>query len=240
MKLLKMVARREAWWALAFTVLASATAAGQQYWEFVRAGQANAEALRQYGWKSRTEVSKGGETKSSQLHLVRHGADGTLQQTLIGGSAPQKIPTRGLRGLIARKKKESFVEMLEGLGALAKSYGALPPEKGQRFIARAEITAGMNVHPGLIRLDGRDVLQPGDSMTLWVDALTRRHRKVEVETTFEGRPVRLVSEFRDLAEGPTYMARSVIEYPSRELVVTTENFDHLREGPNVAERGRAR
>jgi hypothetical protein len=213
--------------ALALVLTASAVASGQKYWEFVRAGQSNADALRGYTWKSRTEVQKGGETKSVKVQLVGHDAGGAERRTVLSESA-QKIPTFGLRGLIARKKKEDFVELLGELSALAKSYGALPPAKMQQFIAGAAVTPGVSAQQGLFRLDGRDVLRPGDTMTLWVDALTRRHRRVEVETTFEGEPVRLVSEFADLPGGPTYMARSVLAYPSRELVVLTENYDHVR------------
>jgi hypothetical protein len=66
-------------------------------------------------------------------------------------------------------------------------------------------------------------------MTIWVDAATRRQRRVEVQTTFDGKPVRVVSEFKDLTDGPTYMARTVVDYPSEELTISTENFDHLRE-----------
>lgn len=240
MSLVNLIARREAWLVLGIILCVSFTAQAQQYWEFVRAGQANAGELRHYTWKTRTEVVAGGETRSVRLHLVRHGADGALQQTLIGGTPPRQLPTHGLRGFIAKKKKEEFVELLDGLAALAKSYSALPPEKMQRFIAGATLTHAASLRPGQFRLEGRDVLRPGDSMTLWVDALTRRHRRVEVETTFEGRPVRVVSEFMDLPDGPTYMARSVLDYPSRELVVTTENFDHLRAAPEVGKKGGAR
>ena len=228
MKLIHLIARRELWLALAIILGAAVAAQAQKYWEFVRAGQVNAKELRQYTWKARTEVRKGGETKSVQLNLVRYGADGALQQTLIGGTTPQQIPTRGLRGIIARKKKEDFVEMLDGLSALAKSYAGLPPEVMQRFIAGATVSPETDVQPSLFRLQARDVLRPGDSMTVWVDALTRRQRRVEIETTFDREPVRIVSEFRDLPDGPTYMARSAVEYPSRELAVITENFDHLR------------
>lgn len=193
-----------------------------------QAQQENAKALRQYNWKSRTEVRKSGETKSTKLYLMRYAVDGTLQQTLINESS-QKIPTRGLRGFIAKRKKEDFVELLDGLGALAKSYGNLPPDKVRRFMAGATTTPETNSRSRLLRIQGRDVLQPGDSMTIWVDAVTRRQRRVEVQTTFDGKPLSIVSEFQDLPNGPTVMARSVVDYPSKELSVITDNFDYARE-----------
>ena len=216
--------------ALAFTLLACVAASARQDRQFAQAQQENAKRLRQYSWKSRTEVRKGGETKSTQLHLVRYDADGNVQQTLVSSTSPQ-IPTRGLRGFIAKKKKENFVEQLDGLKAVAKSYGSLPPERMQRFMAGAAVTPEMQGRWSLVRLQGRDVLQPGDSMTVWLDAATRRQRRVEVQTTFEGKPVRIVSEFKDLDEGPTYLARTAVDYPSGELSVVTENFDHERARP---------
>jgi len=206
----------------------SAAFAQQQQTDFARAQQENARALRNYNWKSRTEVRKGGETKSTKLYLTRYAADGSLHQTLISESS-QSIPKFGLRGLIARKKKEDFVELLGDLGALAKSYGNLPADRMQRFMAGATKTPEATPQARLLRIEGRDVLQPGDSMTVWVDAATRRQRRVEVQTTFEGKPVSIVSEFRDLPNGPTYVARSVIGYADKELSVVTDNFGHARE-----------
>ena len=222
--------RRGVGLALAFTLLACAAAQARQDRQFAQAQQENAKRLRQYSWKSRVEVRKGGETKSTQLYLVRHDVDGNVQQTLVS-STSQKLPTRGLRGFIAKKKKEDFVELLDGLKAVAKSYGALPPEKMQRFMAGATVTPEKQGRWSLVRLQGRDVLQPGDSMTVWLDAATRRQRRVEVQATFKGKPVRIASEFKDLEEGPTYLARSAVDYPSGELSVINENFDHERARP---------
>jgi hypothetical protein len=225
--MVNLITNRALGLALAVALAVSLAAPCQQQ----RAAQgrpAGGEELRQYSWKSRTEVRKGGETKSVQLSLVRYGADGALQETPVGGTPPRQIPTSGLRGLIARKKKEQFVEMLGGLRALAKSYGEIPPDKMKGFMAGASVTPEPNSEPALLRLQGKDVLLPGDSMAVWVEAATRKRRRVEIQTTFEGRPVRIVSEFRDLPGGPTYAAQSVLEYPSRELVVITENFEHAR------------
>jgi hypothetical protein len=212
---------------VAMTLIASSVTPGQQN-NFAQAQRENAKALRRYNWKTRTEVRKGGETKSIKLYLTRYAVDGTLQQTLINESS-QKIPERGLRGLIARKKKEDLVELLDGLGALAKSYGNLPADRMQRLMASATTTIETTSQSRLLRIQGRDVLLPGDWMTIWVDAVTRRQRRVEVQTTFDGKPLNVTTQFQDLQNGPTFMARSVVDYPSKELMVITDNFDYERE-----------
>ncbi|MEW6209607.1 MAG: hypothetical protein AB1631_14665 [Acidobacteriota bacterium] len=188
--------------------------------------QQNADALRKYTWKSRTEIQKGGETRSVELTLMRYDIDGTLQKTILSSTPQKQLPTRGIRGLIAQRKKENFLETLDELGNLAKSYSELPPDVMQRFRASATITP--EAEQKLIRIKGSNVLQSADSMTLWVDARTHKQRKAEIRTALEGKPVRIVSDFQDLPAGPTFMARSVVEYPGEELRVITENFDYER------------
>jgi hypothetical protein len=232
MKTKNFAPRRRAVLLLAITLFACLVATGQQDKKLAQVQQAqqeNAKQLRQYSWKSRTEIRKDGESKSTQLYLVRYGTDGTLQQTLIGGTPPPSIPTHGLRGLIAKKKKEEFMKTLDGLGSLAKSYGNLAPEKMQHFMSNAAITPETNGQKTLLRIQGRDVLQNGDSMTVYLDAATRKQRRIEIQTTFDNKPVRIVSEFQDLPGGPTYMAHSVVDYPSKELAISTDNFEHTRE-----------
>src|ERR1051325_11711814 len=225
----RIITHREIILASALALVACVAVVGQQQQQgknFAQAQQENAKKLRGYSWKSRTEVSKGGETKSTQIYLVRYDAEGNVQQTLIGGTSAQ-IPTHGLRGLIAKKKKEDFLELLDGLKATAKSYASLPPEKMQRFMATASVTPEKTAQKSLIRMQGRDVLQPGDTMTVWLDAATRRQRRVEIQTTFDNKPVRIVSESQDSTAGPTPGARTVVDSPSRELTVTTDNFDYV-------------
>jgi len=229
MKTKSLLARWRAGLAIALTLFVGLEApAQQQMQKLAQAQQENARALRQYSWKSRTEIRKDGETRSVQLNLMRYDLDGSVQQTPVSSTPQQQLPTRGLRGLIAKKKKESLLELLDDLKALAKSYGELPPEKMQRFMAGATITPEVTAQQNRLRLHARDVLRPGDSMTIWVDAATRKQRRVEVQTTLEHKPVRIVSEFQDLPNGPTYMARSVVDYQGQELTLITENFDYMR------------
>jgi hypothetical protein len=199
--------------------------------KFAESQRRNAMELRQYTWKSRIEIQKDGETRNVQLNLMRYDIGGTLQKTQLSSTPQQQLPTRGLKGRIAQKKKEDFMETLDSLGKLAKSYGELSPEAMQRFMATAAITSEMGPQQKSIRAKGIDVLQPGDAMSVWLDAVTRKLKKVEIQTALDRKPVRVVSEFQDLPEGPTYMARSIVSYPSEELTLITENFDYQRAKP---------
>jgi len=224
----KLTVRRAIEWGLVIALLAGVAISAQMDQKFAQAQQQNTQALRQYTWKSRTEIRKGGETKNVQLALVRYDNYGTLQKTPISSTPQQQLPTRGLRGLIAQKKKENFMDTLEGLSRLAKSYSELSPQAMQRFMASAMVAPEMGPQQKLLRITGSNVLQPGDSMTIWIDAMTRKQRRVEIQTSFDRKPVRIISDFQDLPQGPTHMVRSVVDYPGEELTLLTENFDYER------------
>ena len=223
--------------ALAIMLCAGFIAHGQQDQKFAQAQKQNAQALRQYSWKSRSQVRKDGDIKSTKLFLTRYAADGTQVQVLLEEDSA-KLPKFGLRGMIAKKKKEEAAQLIEALQKLAKSYGELPPAKMQEFMGRATAILETNTPQPLLRLEANDVLQPNDSMTVWVDANTRRQRRIEINSSYDAKPVRIVSEFKDLPGGPTYMARSVVDYPGEELTLTVENFDHQHDAQSLRSEGR--
>ncbi len=69
-------------------------------------------------------------------------------------------------------------------------------------------------------------------MTLWIDVLSRKQRRVEIQTFMDNKPVRIVSEFQDIPQsGPTYMARSQVSYDGVSVAIITENFDYTRAQP---------
>lgn len=209
----------------------------QQDPKFAQAMKQNAQALRQYTWKSRAEVRKEGDIKSTKLFMNRYAADGTQVQVLLEEDSA-KLPKFGLRGMIAKKKKEEAGKLIEALQKLAKSYGELPPAKMQQFVSKATVTLEQNTAQPMLRLEATDVLQANDSMIIWLDANTRRQRRIEINSSYDAKPVRIVSEFKDLPAGPTYMARSVVDYSREELTLTVENFDYNRDAQSVTTEGR--
>jgi hypothetical protein len=206
-----------------FAVIAISAQVDQR---FAHAQRENALALRKYEWKARTEIRKDGETKRIQLELMRYDLNGNVQKTPISSTPEPELPKFGLRKAIAKKKMGEFKDKLEELSALARSYSELAPDTMQRFLATATVTPEITAQQKLVRVEGRDVLQRGDSLTLWIDAISHKQRRVEIQTSLDGKPVRIVSEFQDLPQhGPTYMARSNVNYDGADVVIVTENFD---------------
>ncbi len=202
------------------------------------AAAANALALRQYEWKSRTEVQRKGETKNVQVASVQFDSNGQKQTTVISKTPEPDLPKFGLRKAIAEKKFAEFKETVRELGDLARSYAELSPAQMRRFMAAASVTPEATTEAKLVRADGRNVLHAGDSMTVWMDAASRKQRRVQIQTVFDEKPVVIVSEFQDLPQGgPTFMAASRLNYDNGTLVIITENFEHQTVRPQSVARG---
>ena len=213
----------------ALVSLSALTAPAQTNQKPPQAAQANAVALRQYEWKLRTEVQRKGETKNVQVALVRFDSNGQKETTLISRTPEPDMPKFGLRKAIAEKKFKEFKETVQQLGDLARAYGELSPEQIQQFMASATLTPEVSAEQKLIRAEGRNVLHAGDSMTIWLDAASRKQRRVEIQTVFDEKPVRIMSEFQDLPQGgPTFMAVSRVNYDEDALTIITQNFDHRK------------
>ena len=197
----------------------------QQEQKLAQAMKQNQAALQQYTWKSQTQIRKEGEIKATKLFSNRYSANGEVVQLLIEEQSA-RLPKFGIRGMVAKKKKEEATKLIDALQRFAKSYAELPPAKMQEFMKTAKVTLETNAPQPLLRLEATNVLQPRDSMVVWLDANTRRQRRIEINSTFDGNPVRIVTEFKDLPDGPTYLSRSVVDYPQEELILTMENFGY--------------
>ena len=197
----------------------------QQEQKLAQAMKQNQAALQQYTWKSQTQIRKEGEIKATKLFSNRYSANGEVVQLLIEEQSA-RLPKFGIRGMVAKKKKEEATKLIDALQRFAKSYAELPPAKMQEFMKIAKVTLETNAPQPLLRLEATNVLQPRDSMVVWLDANTRRQRRIEINSTFDGNPVRIVTEFKDLPDGLTYLSRSVVDYPQEELILTMENFGY--------------
>jgi hypothetical protein len=200
---------------------------------FAEGQKTNAAALRKYSWTSRTELKLKGESKNIKLESVRYDLNGKLQKTPMGAppaAAPKPAPGgRGSRvkAKVIENKKEEFAEMMQGLGQLVASYGQLPPDKLQAFKSTATTGRGDGAMQGTAQIQGANVLEPGDSVTIWIDPATQMMRRVEIRTIYEKKPATLVADYRSIPNGPTYTARTVLTYPEKNVELTVDNYDHV-------------
>src|SRR3982750_252409 len=98
---------------VALVVLSSGAVVAQDKVQpsFAESQKANAQTLRQYTWKSRTEIKLKGESKNVKLEQVRYDANGKVQKTPIGAPPAAAPPPQGgrggrLKGKVIENKKE--------------------------------------------------------------------------------------------------------------------------------------
>lgn len=227
MKSLNLVIR------LAVILLAAGLGLGAQQpdmkQKFAQAQKSNTAVLRQYTWKSRTEIQLKGETKKVKVEQVLYDASGKQQKTLLEES-PQQGEQQGgggrLKKKVVAKKKEEFADTMQNLVQLATSYANIPAEQMQIFIQGAQFGMGQGDMEGTIQVAGKDAVQADDAMRLWIDKQTLMTRRVEIETALEKNPVHLVAEYQGLPNGPTYQAKASLEYPKDKIKVLIENTNY--------------
>ena len=130
----------------------------------------------------------------------------------------------GLRGRIQAKKAEAAKDWATDLGRLLHSY--LAASKGQLvdyFDQAKFVPEGPTV-----RIDGQNVITPGDRMTYWVDTEHSRPQRMQIDASLEGDPVQLVVEFRALPDSLNYPARATVTVPAKKVQIKVENFDYHR------------
>ena len=71
------------------------------------------------------------------------------------------------------------------------------------------------------------LVAPHDSVNIYINASTKRPTKLEVQSAMNENPVQIVAEYRDLPNGPTYIARVTVDYPEAKLQLIIENFDYV-------------
>jgi hypothetical protein len=189
--------------------------------------QQDLEQLKSYSWKSRTEITVEGETQEISLLQMRHDADGKLQQAPIGDDTGG--PPRKRRSTKIQTKAAKF---MEDLRALIPSYTRFTPKQMHTVYGDAKVFPEEGDAAGQLRVQIRGVVRQGDSMYIWADIFNHQLRKLEINTSLDGQPVKVITEYRDLEDGPTHPARTTVrtELKRKPTVITTENFDYVRPG----------
>lgn len=187
--------------------------------------KANAALMRQYTWECRTELIEKGQRVDTRIEAISYGPDGQLQRRLLSDQSPP-LPESLLGGIIAKKRKERLEAYLKGLRSLLEQY-SLPTEANVlNFMNQAATT--MPDAQGLILVSGSSVLLPGDNLSVWIEASTRRTRKTQVNTFYEGEAVKLTATFKTLKNGLNYVAFADVTIPGKAFTVQVHNYDYDR------------
>ncbi|HVP69163.1 MAG TPA: hypothetical protein VMT17_18075 [Anaeromyxobacteraceae bacterium] len=184
----------------------------------------NAALMRQYSWTERLEFLVNGQVKDLRIDTVNFAPDGKLQRTVLNDqSAP--LPGGFLRRRVAENKKKEIEEYIQGLGKLLREYTLPTPGAVMNFMDTATPVPAGN---GQLLITGQGVVQPGDSLSVWIDAATKKTKKVAVTSSYQGNPVNLTATFNTLPSGLNYAAYAQVAVPAKGYVIQVQNFDYVR------------
>ena len=180
-------------------------------------------ALRKYEWIETTVVSYKDEEKSNAQKRCYYGADGVLQKVPVASSAADT--PGGVRGRMAKRKKEDVTEYMQKAIALVHQYVPPNPATIQK-VFQAGRTGVQILEPGRRgRLDFRDYLIPGDVLGVEVNLTTNKILGLQVSTYID-KPedsVNLKVQFAALADGTGYPSQVTLDATKQNVRVVTQN-----------------
>jgi hypothetical protein len=197
--------------------------------------RANAQALKAFVWQQRMQLQLKGETKKTTLNQLNYDVGGNLQKTLLSEQPPPDAappPTGGgrLRGRIKQKvvakKTGEFKELMDGIASLVKSYTELQPQQLQSALKQAAFSPGQGDMNGSVQIKMANLLQQGDSLTIWIDEGALLFRKIAIVSSYDKKPVTATANYSVLPSGQVYMAQAIVNYPEKEVVVEINNLNY--------------
>jgi hypothetical protein len=215
-------------WALAGSAAAQGNVAqsAAQTVGVMQSRAANAALLKQYTWNERIDFLVNGEQKDLRIDLVNFGPDGKLQRTVLNDES-SPLPGGFFRRKIAEGEKKDVQEYIQGLSELLHQYTLPSPGAVMNFLDAATTVP---VGSGQLMVSGQNVVQPGDSLTIYLDAATKKTQRVVVNTAFKGNPVNLTATFASLPSGLNYPAYAEVVVPAKGYDVRVQNFNYQQNG----------
>jgi hypothetical protein len=196
----------------------------------------NAQLLKQYSWTMRTEIEQKGEVKGIRLDHVRFDIDGKPQRTALT-APPEKAEAPGIRPRPKRRRQERIdnkvedkQEYLQQLISLSNLYLTPSQPSIHKLFQTGQFWQGTGPTNPVIRIEVSNLVKPGDALTLTIDPQTKKPRQARIETNLDGDPMSVVADYRVLPNGPSYVARTVIQAPEAQMQIKIENFDYVRQG----------
>ena len=191
--------------------------------------------LRGYEWIETTIISLKGEEKARKQQRCYYGADGKVQKVPIADAAPKAAPEPkggggGRRGgakvkeTIIENKKDDMKEYMERAGALIQQYVPPSPEKIQavKDAGKLKVTPGDG---GKVRLELPDYVQPGDKLTIDINAAANSMAGVNVASYLDKKEdtVTLDVKFAALPDGTSYAGQTTLDAKAKNITVVTQN-----------------
>ncbi len=198
--------------------------------EVAAAIKGNAQALKAFSYQQRMQLQLKGELKKVTLTQMNHDMNGNLQKTLLSEEPSGDAPPSGgrLKQRVVAKKKGEFKKMMGEIADLVHSYSELPPQQLQAALRQATFSEGQGDMAGAVQIQMHNVIQPGDSLTFWIDRTAMLFRRIAIGTTYEQNPVTTTANYAMLPSGQVYMAQAIVNYPKKQVMVQLDNMNYSR------------
>ena len=196
---------------------------------------ANAKLQKQYRWVETTVISMKGEEKSRIQKQCFYGPDGKIQKQQLTAPPPEQEAPSGMKGKIAGKKKEEISTAMKQAVALVQSYVPPDPQRIQATKAAGNLSI-TPAGPDSIRLDLRNYVKSGDTLSIGLDTARNALQTVSVKTYLEDPEdkddqVTLEVTFARLREGLSYAGNVVLNVPGQKIQVVIQNSAYVRATP---------
>jgi hypothetical protein len=186
--------------------------------------------LRSYEWVETTVVAKDGQEKSRKQNRCYYGADGKVQKTPIDDGSTDQSGGREKRlgKRVKEAAKEQMTDYMQSAVQLVHSYVPPDPARIQQTIAAGKFSATPSGQQ--VRLDFKDYLKPGDTLSTRLELPTNRLLGINVSSYLDSPadPVLLDVGMGVLPDGTIYTAKTVLDAKAKGLTVTVENSGHRK------------
>lgn len=224
---------------LGLALVATRPAAAQDMQQKIAAAKQaaaqNQQALKQYSWIEKTEISLKGEVKSTKVESCQYGPDGKVQKTPLSAPPPDQGDSSGggrhgrLKEKMIEKKKGEMQDEMKAAAALVQTYLPPNPEKIQAAQAAGKITVAPGAAGTALRI--ADYEKAGDALVLTLKAGGKGMEKVDVDTWLDSPDdkVTLDVQMGSLPDGTSYAETTLLSIPSSQIAVkiTSSNYQKL-------------
>ncbi len=184
--------------------------------------KANGRQMVAYQWNQKITVFRKGNPSQPMIEEVRFDATGQIHRVTLARPETKKM------GPLRARKAAEIREDVQDVMQLARRYAS--PQQIGEAIRRGEIWEGQ----GRLRVQSRSVVLPIDEMTMAANSATYLITRIDVNTRYEGSPVAIAIDYRQLPNGPSMMSRMTVRIPKDDIMVDVESFGFVRlSGPIV-------
>ncbi|MBL8886666.1 MAG: hypothetical protein JNK16_08395 [Phycisphaerales bacterium] len=202
----------------------------QRVGELVANLKKSRDAIKKYEWIETTTVSLKGEQKAQIEKRCYYGADGKVEKVMMTQPAPPERK-RGLRGLIAEKKKAELSDEMKQAVETLHQY--VPPTHEQIEACKNAGNASIDViDPGKrVRLNFKDYKMPGDKLSIEVDLTNNRPATLAVASYLDtpAKPLNCSVTFGTLDDGTTYAEETTLNLEKQGIKVVVENSGYRKQ-----------